>query len=418
MIDLQLLRAEPEKVKEGILKKGYDPLMVEKVLELDKKRLELLKRIEDLRKEKNEIAELGAERTKEDEERGKKIKEELKKFGPGLESTNGEFNEMLQGIPNLPFDDVPGGLGESENKVLKTVGEPKKFDFQPLDHVELGKKLDIIDFEAGSKVAGSGFYYLKNDGVLLELALAQYGINFLNKKGFTPVITPDLTKEKYYLGIGYLPRGSEEQTYVVEKYGLGLIATAEVTLAAYHSDEILNEKELPKKYGGYSRCFRVEAGTYGKYSKGLYRVHQFTKVEMFVYSLPEKSQEIHQELLGLEEEFWQSLGIPYRVIEMCTGDLGAQAARKYDLEAWMPGRGDYGEVTSTSNTTDYQARNLDIKFKRAGKTEYVHMLNGTLVAISRAIIAILENYQQKDGTIEVPEVLVPFMGKDKIILKV
>src|SRR3989344_3847497 len=414
MVDIQLIRTDSEKVKIGVQKKGYDVGIVDKVLELDEKRLELLKKVEDLRKERNELGELGAQRTKEDEERGKKIKEELKSLETEMESATSEFNQVLQGIPSLPFDDVPEGKSESKNKVLRTVGEPTKFDFEPLDHVELAKKLDIIDFEAGAKVAGSGFYYLKNDAVLLELALVQYGLNFLAKKGFTPTITPDLAKEKYYLGTGYLPRGPEAQIYKAEGLDLGLIATAEVTLAGLHADETLNEKELPKKYGGYSHCFRMESGSYGKYSKGLYRVHQFTKVEMFVYSKPEGSQEMHQELLGLEEEFWESLGIPYRVVEMCTGDLCAQAARKYDLEAWMPGRGDWGEVISASNTTDYQARNLNIKFKRGGRTEFVHTLNGTLVATSRGMIAILENYQQKDGTVKVPEILVSYVGKDKI----
>lgn len=412
MIDIQLIRENPEKVQEGIRKKQYDLSIVDKVLELDKKRVEALRQVEELRARRNVLAKEGQSEANMAE--GKRIKEELRKLEPTLKEEEKQFEQVLHQIPNLPFDDVPEGKGESENKVLKTVGTPKELGFQVLDHAELGKRLDIIDFEAGAKVSGSGFYYLKNEGVLLELALVQYGINFLVKKGFTPIITPDLAKEKYYLGTGYLPKGPEAQIYTIEGTDLGLIATAEVTLAGYHADEMLSGKDLPKKYVGYSHCFRVESGSYGKYSKGLYRVHQFTKVEMFAYTIPEKSQEMHQKFLALEEEFWQSLGIPYRVVEMCTGDLGAQAARKYDLEAWMPGRNDWGEVTSTSNTTDYQARNLNIKVRIGDKTEFVHTLNGTLVATSRAIIAILENYQNEDGTATVPEVLVPYLGKNKI----
>ncbi|MEX2033528.1 MAG: serine--tRNA ligase, partial [Candidatus Colwellbacteria bacterium] len=290
-----------------------------------------------------------------------------------------------------------------------------KFNFEPKDHLELGKSLDIIDFETGSKVAGSGFYYLKNDGVLLELALVRYALDFLAKNRFTLWLTPDLAREKFYLGTGYMPQGEEAQTYVIEGTDLGLIATAEVTLAGIHSDEIMNEADLPKLYAGYSHCFRQEAGAYGKYSKGLYRLHQFTKVEMFTYVKPEDSPKTHELLLELEERLWQGLGIPYRVVEMSTGDLGAMAARKFDLEAWMPGRGDWGEVTSASNTTDYQARRLGIKFRKSdGSLEFTHTLNGTALATSRAIIAILENYQTEEGKIVIPEVLRDYVGKSEI----
>ena len=256
--------------------------------------------------------------------------------------------------------------------------------------------------------------HLKNGGALLEMALVSYGLQFLAHRGFTPIITPDLAREKYYLGTGYNPKGDEAQTYKIEGSDLGLIATSEVAIAGYHADEIFQSLEEPKLYGGYSHCFRQEAGAYGKYSKGFYRVHQFTKIEMFAYTKKEDSKKMHERFLELEEEFWQSLGIPYRVLEMCTGDLGSQAARKFDLEAWMPGRGDWGEVTSTSNTTDYQARNLNIRYKDGETTEYAHMLNGTLVATSRAIIAILENFQQADGSVKIPEVLIPFMGNSEI----
>ena len=409
MIDIKLIREQPEKVKAGVLKKNFDPVKVDAVLELDKKRLEILQKVETLRQERNGLG-------REDQERGKQIKEELKVLEPDLEIIEKDFKGLLNEIPNLPSDESPTGKGEAENTEVKVVGEKPRFQFSPKDHVDLGKELDILDFESGAKVAGSGFYYLKSAGALLEIALVNYGLQFLAHRGFTPIITPDLAKEKFYLGTGYQPKGEEAQTYRIEESDLGLIATAEVTIAGYHSDEILENLDQPKLYGGYSHCFRQEAGAYGKYSKGLYRVHQFTKVEMFAYTKKEDSAKMHEKFLELEEEFWTSLGIPYRVLEMCTGDLGSQAARKFDLEAWMPGRDDWGEVTSTSNTTDYQARNLNIRYRDGEKTEYAHMLNGTLVATSRAIIAILENFQQEDGSIKIPEILVPFIGLSEITL--
>lgn len=412
MIDTNLIRENPELVKTGVAKKGYDVSVIDRLAEADTKWVRLLQQVEELRHERNVVSK---EFSEDNVVRGKEIKEQLSNLEPQLEELEKEVNNLLQGIPNLPLDSVPEGEGEKDNKVLREWGEPKEFGFQVKDHVELGKALDILDFEKASEVSGSGFYYLKNDGALLELALVQYGMKFLVERGFTPVITPDLARERYYLGTGYMPKGDEAQTYTISGTDLGLVATAEVTLAGYHADEVLNEKDLPKKYAGYSHCFRMESGAYGKYSKGLYRVHQFSKVEMFVYSTPEESEKMHEEILKTEEEFWQSLEIPYRVVEMCTGDLGAQAARKIDLEAWMPGRGDHGEVTSTSNTTDYQARNLGVRVvRRGGKTGYTHTLNGTLVAIPRAIISILENNQQEDGSTLIPEVLRPFMGKDKI----
>lgn len=407
MIDIKLIRETPDSVKEGVSKKNFDITKVDAVLELDRKRLELLHKVEELRKERNGLG-------RDDVERGKAIKEELKNLEPELEEVEKKFRSLLNEIPNLPFEDTPVGKGEDGNLELRIVGKKSEFNFSPKDHVEIGKQLDILDFENGAKVSGSGFYYLKGAGALLEIALVNYGFQFLAHRGFTPIITPDLAREKYYLGTGYNPKGDEAQTYRIEESDLGLIATSEVTIAGYHADEVIPNLDTPKLYGGCSHCFRMESGAYGKYSKGLYRVHQFTKVEMFAYTKKEDSKKMHERFLELEEEFWQSLGIPYRVLEMCTGDLGSQAARKFDLEAWMPGRGDWGEVTSTSNTTDYQARNLNIRYKDGDHTEYAHMLNGTLVATSRAIIAILENFQQEDGSVKIPEVLIPFMGLSEI----
>ena len=414
MLDTKLIRENPEILKKALKNRGAD-FDVDYLLELDQKRRLKIKEVDDLRARQNALAEevarsMAGEREKKIEE-SKGVKAQLGDLEFESKVIEEEFNELSWKIPNSPLDEVPVGKGEADNVVLREVGERPKFSFPPKDHVELGTSLGIIDFESGAKVAGSDFYYLKNAGVLLELALVRYALDFLAKKGFFLVITPDLARSKFYLGTGYMPRGSEAQTYVVENSDLGLIATAEITLAGLHADEVLEEEKLPVRYGGYSHCFRQESGSYGKYSKGLYRVHQFTKVEMFVYCRPEDSSRMHEELLSHEEAMWQGLGIPYRVVEMCTGDLGAQAARKFDLEAWLPGRGDWGEVTSTSNTTDYQSRRLRIRYRRQdGKIDFLHTLNGTAIATSRGIIAILENYQEEDGSVKIPEVLQPYMG--------
>jgi seryl-tRNA synthetase len=409
MLDIKLLREEPKMVKKGIAAKNADPALVDEFLKLDGEWRRETAALDTLRAEQKKLSE------KRDIEGGRKNKEEIKSLDEKLADVEKRREEIWLKIPNLPYEKVPPGGSEAENVVLREVGKKPKFGFTPKDHAELGKSLDIIDFESGAKVAGSGFYYLKNGGVLLEMALARYAMDFLQANGFSLWFTPDLARDKFYLGTGYQPHGPEAQTYVIEGSDLGLIATAEVTLAGIHSDETLEEESLPKLYAGYSHCFRQEAGTYGKYSRGLYRVHQFTKVEMFVYCRPEDSPAMHEKLLGLEEKIWQGLGVPYRVVEMCAGDLGAQAARKFDLEAWMPGRGDWGEVTSTSNTADYQARRLGIKFRRKdGKTEYVHTLNGTAIPTSRGIVAVLENYQTKDGKIKIPKILQKYVGKKEI----
>jgi seryl-tRNA synthetase len=409
MLDIKLIRERPDLVKKGVADKGYSTQIVDEVINLDQSRRKLLVEIETLRSDRNKL-------TKDDIELGKHVKDQLKQLEPELDKIGNLIEEKMNAIPNLPLPDVPVGKGESENVEIRRWGTPRKFDFPVKDHIELGKSLKVLDFESGAKVTGSQFYYLTNAGVLLELGLVQYTIHKLLQAGFSPQITPDLAKSRFYLGTGYAPKGNEAQTYTIEGEDLGLIATAEVTLAGKHADEIFSQSVLPVKYVGYSHCFRQEAGAYGKYSKGLYRVHQFTKVEIFIYCLPEESEKYHQNILRLEEEIYQELGLPYRVIQMCTGDLGAMAAKKYDIEAWMPGRGDFGEVTSTSNCTDYQARNLNIRYKSTvGETGFVHMLNGTALATSRAIIAILENYQNSDGSVTIPEVLRPYIQTDKIL---
>ncbi|MCL2067096.1 MAG: serine--tRNA ligase [Treponema sp.] len=350
-------------------------------------------------------------------EEGKKLKDEISAAETELSEVEKELLEEVRKIPNMAHPDAPVGREDKDNLEIKRVGEPIKFDFESADHVKLGHDLDIIDFDSATKVSGVKFYYLKNQGVFLELGLIRYALDILQKKGFTPYITPDIAREEILEGIGFNPRGSESNVYTLEGEGTCLVGTAEITLGGYYSDTILPKEKLPLRMAGLSHCFRREAGAAGQFSKGLYRVHQFTKLEMFVYCLPEESDRFHEELRSIEEEIFQGLGIPFRVVDTCTGDLGAPAYRKYDLEAWMPGRanGDWGEVTSTSNCTDYQARRLNIRYKDSdGKNKYVHMLNGTAIAVSRAIIAILENFQQADGSVRLPKVLIPYCGFDVI----
>ncbi len=410
MIDLNFIRENPDLVKQGVKSKGYEPQLVDRVLKIDDTRRQLIKEVERWRQARNQLK-------PGEVEKGKRIKEMLRRLEPDLKAVAEELKMVLAEIPNLPAEKVPRGASAKDNVEIKRWGKIPKFNFKPRDHLELGKQLGILDFEAGAKVAGSGFYFWLNEGALLELALTQYAFDLLIKEGFTPVITPDLARSRYYLGTGYLPQGPERQTYEIKDQDLGLIATAEVTLAGKHADETIPIEKLPLKYVGYSHCFRQEAGAYGKDAKGLYRVHQFSKIEMFVYCLPEESERWHEKVLAWEEKIYQGLEIPYRVVEMCTADLGAMASRKYDLEAWMPGRGDYGEVTSTSNCTDYQARNLNIKYRRQAETGFVHLINGTAIATARTALAILENYQQKDGSVLIPKVLQPYVGQEKITLR-
>jgi len=352
----------------------------------------------------------------------KKMGLEEKKLEEKILEKIQEFNKLWFQVPNISDEEVVVSQTEDDNPVLEQFKEPTKFNFEPKDHVQLAQDLDLIDFDRATKVSSAKFYYLKNEAALLELALEMYAMEIIIKHGFTPLITPDLAKTSVLEGLGFNPRGESTQIYNLENSDLSLVGTAEITLGGYHQDEILDEKDLPKKYVALSHCFRTEAGAYSKFSKGIFRVHQFSKVEMFVYSLPEQSKKIHQELLEIEKEIWQGLDIPFRVIDHCTADLGGPSARTFDLEAWLPGKpnknnklGDWAEITSTSNCTDYQARGLNVKYKDAdGKKTYVHTLNGTGIAISRAIIAILENYQQKDGSIVIPKVLQKYLSKDKI----
>lgn len=413
MLDPRFIRENAETVRKKVTDKNYAVDVVDDWLKVDGERAEALMKVEQLRAEKNELNK-QVPPPPEAIARGKELKAELEQLEAKFKDLDATWLENLNKIPNLAFDDVPVGKGEDANVEVKRTEIPT-FDFEPKDHATLGAELDLLDFEAGAKVAGSQFYFLKNEAVQLEFALIQWGLNKLQEKGFTLVMTPDMAKSRFYLGTGYQPKGDEAQIYEIEGEDLGLIATAEVTMAGYHADEILNLDNGPLRYAAISHCFRKEAGAYGKYSKGLYRVHQFTKLEMFAYCTPEQSADLHQEFLNIEMEIADELGLPYRVLEMCTGDLGAIAAKKYDVEAWMPGRRDFGEITSTSNCTDFQARNLNIRFKdKNGENKHAHMLNGTAIALSRIPIAIIENFQNAEGKVRIPPVLQSFMGKDII----
>jgi len=406
MLDLNFVLRNKQQVAGNALNRGIkvDLDLIEK---LSRQRRDILQEAEALRRRQKEISARisKSENKKELIKEASEIKKNLKILEKKIEKIEPKLKEELLKVPNLTHPKSPIGSSEKENKVLKTT-DKTKFSFQPKTHVELVKKLDLADFGRAAKVTGNKFYYLKNEAVLLEFALVQYAFDILLKEGFKPYLTPDLAKDEIILGSGFTPRGPESQIYYISDLPLGLIATAEITLAGLYSKEALDEKDLPKKIAGFSHCFRREAGTYGQESKGLYRVHQFSKVEMFVHCLPEHSDKMHRYILSLEEKIFSGLGIPYRVIDCCTAELGGPAYRKFDLEAWLPGSKQWGEITSTSNTTDYQARRLGIKVKRQnGKRGYLHMLNGTAIAVSRAIIAILENCQQKDGSIKIPQVL-------------
>jgi len=424
MLDYRFIKENLEAVKANIAARNMKA-DADAVIALFDRRTALVTSLQNLQTKRNDNAKSMKGKLSDDDrkrliEEGKSIKEEIAKAEAELAQAEAELETAGRQIPNMAHPEAPVGKEDKDNTEVARFGEPAKFDFEPKDHVQLGEALDLIDFEAGTKVSGTKYYYLKNEAVFLEQALVMYGLNTLRKHGFTPFITPDVAKEEILYGIGFNPRGSESNIYTIEEEGTCLVATAEITLGGYHKDEIVAKEKLPLKYCGISHCFRREAGAAGQFSKGLYRVHQFTKLEMFVYCLPEDSDKIHEELRKIEEEIFVGLGIPFRVVDTCTGDLGAPAYRKWDLEAWMPGRngGDWGEVTSTSNCTDFQSRRLNVRFKDdEGKNRYVHMLNGTAIAISRALVAVLENYQQADGSIKVPDVLVPICGFDTIRAK-
>jgi seryl-tRNA synthetase len=423
MLDAQFIRDNLEAVKLNCRNRNVKA-DVDRVVQLEDERKLLAQETQKIQQRQNELSKLIPKEKDPAQKQaliqeGRVLREQVASLETRGKENEASLRAALAAIPNMTHPDAPVSTDPAGNKVIKKWGEPRKFDFTPKDHVALAEALDLVDFEAGASVTGQKFYFLKNEAVLLELALIQYAMNVLIHEGYTPVITPDLARVDVLEGIGFIPRGPETQIYSVENTDLCLIATAEITLGGMHRDQILDDLQLPKKYVGLSHCFRTEAGAPGRDTRGLYRVHQFTKVEMFAFCAADQSEAIHQELLRVEESIFQGLGLTYHVIDTCTGDLGGPAYRKYDLEAWMPGRGqggEYGEVTSTSNCTDYQARRLGIRYRTAGQkgTRFAHTLNGTAVAVSRAILAILENYQQADGSVVVPEALRPWVGKDRI----
>ena len=420
MLDLQYICDNADAVRENCERRGVK-VDLEKVLALRGQRSESIQLVDQKRKDQKEVSGKIPKASAEDKPKfiaeGKQLREEISEAEAKLKEIEAELFAEQSRIPNMTHPDAPIG-GEDDARVVRTWGEKPAFDFKPLDHVELAEKHDLIDFEAGTRVAGAGFYFLKNEAVLLEMALVQYALTTLYQRGFVLHSTPDLAKNDVLFGTGYTPRGDETQIYSIENTDLSLVATAEITLGGSLRDEIVDYDKLPLKYAGVSHCFRTEAGAHGRASRGIYRVHQFTKVEMFGFTAPDNaaSDAFHEEVVEIEEAIFQALKLPYQVIDTATGDLGGAAYRKYDLEAWMPGRDAYGEVTSASNCTDYQARRLGIRTRVPEQkgTQFVHTLNGTAVAISRALIAVLENNQQADGSIVIPEVLRPWVGKDKI----
>ena len=450
MLDIKLLRTEPDllvttlrdrgvRVFEDLTEGDWAKASVDRLVELDERYRSLLQEEESIRREMNENStamKAVGKMPKEEQaaartpliEAGRVLREREKDVKVKAEEAMSARDSAWGHMPNVTHPDVPRGHTDDDHKQLHTWGTPRDFEaevFAPRDHLQIAEDLDLVDFGAGSKVVGAKFYYLKNDAVLLDLALQRYALDVAAKHGFTLHTTPDLARVDILQGLGFNPRGESTQVYSIADSDLCLVGTAEITLGGMLADTILEAEQLPILVAGLSHCFRTEAGAAGKESRGLYRVHQFTKVELFAFVEGdlEVSETMHMRMRDIEEEIFQGLELPYQVLDIASGDLGGPAYRKYDIEAWMPGRGEYGEVTSTSNCTDYQARRLRIRYraesggegkKSKGKNRFVHMLNGTAIANTRTILAVLENHQQEDGTVRVPEALRPYMGKDVI----
>ena len=415
MIDLKLIREQPDLFRSALRRKRADPDLVNQVLEADRRRRELLQQVEALRAAQNrasqEIPRLTgpARETRIAEMKG--IATQVKAEEPELQAAEAALTDLLLRIPNPPHPSVPEG-GPEDGVTLREVGARPTFDFPPRDHVELGTRLDLLDVERSAKVSGSRFYFLKNEGAMLQLALIRYAVDRLVEKGFTPTIPPVLVKRDNVIGMMGGAVLDEQIVYRIEGEDLALVGTSEIPLGAMLAGEVLNAGDLPLRLCGISTCFRREAGAHGKDTRGIFRVHQFDKVEMFSFTHPDRSWDEHEYLVGVQEELWQELGLPYRVVNIASGDLGDPAARKYDIETWMPGRGAYAETQSCSNCTDFQARRMNVRFREGdrGGMEFVHTLNGTAVACARTIVAILENFQLRDGSVRIPPPLVPYMG--------
>ncbi|HMS93220.1 MAG TPA: serine--tRNA ligase [Candidatus Saccharibacteria bacterium] len=414
MLDIRYIRANAAKVQESTKQKGYD-VDISQLLKVDDDRRALQQRVDDLRERRNVNASKmkGGRPEQGIIDEGKQIKIELAEQERYLTDIDAEYKELLHSVPNVITDDVPLG-GEEDSVEVKVYGEQKT---GAKDHLDYALERDWVDFERGAKVAGAKFYYLKGDLALLENAITQFALDFITKKGFTYMTVPHMVNQRTMTGTGFAPRTSDQSDeYAIEGEDLALIATAEIPLTGYHADEIIDEDKLPLLYAGLSPCYRREAGASGKHTRGLFRVHQFNKLEMYAFTLPEQSVEMHERILAIEEELWQALGISYHVINIAAGDLGAPAAKKYDIEYWSPVDGNYRELTSCSNCTDFQARNLNIRVRRKdGTIEVLHTLNGTAVSLARSLVVILENYQNDDGTLTVPEVLRRYLGGREIL---
>jgi len=414
MLDLNLLRENPEFVKAGIRKKQRDATLVDRVLEIDRRRRALVQEVERQRAEQNrasaEIPKLASGARERRISEMREVANRLRTLEPDLKTLEEELHRAVMALPNLPHESVPPGAEETANVPLRSWGDPPQFEFAPRDHLELGARLGILDLERGAKAGGSRAYYLRGLGVLLEQALIRCALDFLIAEAFTPVSTPFLIRPEMLIGAYGGAELDTAQVYRIEGEDLVMIGTSEQSLAALYAGETLDEKSLPLRLAGLSWCFRREAGSYGKDVRGLYRVHQFDKVEMFSFTVPEASWAEHEYLVSLEERFMQRLGLPYRVVALCGGETGIQAAKTYDVETWMPSRSGYAETQSCSNCTDFQARRLGIRVRRARGTALVHMLNGTAIATPRALIPLLEHYQQRDGSVRIPPVLVPYMS--------
>jgi len=420
VLDLKFIREHVEAVRSNLQARGarFD---LDLLLRTDDERRRLIAELDEVRRQRNELSQSIKGRRPTDEERNRG--RELKESEPALEKRVAEVEAQLdalnRAVPNMTLPGVPAGASEEQNVEVSRWGTPPVFDFTPLDHLALAEKHDLVDFDSGTKVTGAKFYFLKNEAVLLEHSMVRLALDRTRARGFTLFQTPDLARREVCAGTGFNPDGPERQIYTLEGENLALIGTAEITLSGMHADDILEAESLPRRYTGLSHCFRMEAGAAGRYGRGLYRVHQFTKVEMFAYTRPEDSEAMHEEFLALEEEIFQAFEIPYRVLLLCGGDAAPQSARTYDIEAWMPGRdekGSWGEVTSTSNCTDYQSRRLNIRYRdpETKRPRHVHMLNGTAVASPRALVALLEVHQQADGSIRIPEALRRYTGFDRI----
>lgn len=421
MFDVKFIVENPEKVKESAINKNI-AVDIDKIVKLHNDWKEKLIKLENLRARQNEVSKEIPNATDNKEsllEEMKRVKEEIKTLEPELEPLEKEIEELALFVPNPISSTTPVGKDETENIVIKTHSTKPEFDFEPKDHATIGKDLDIIDIERGTRSSGARFYYLKNEAVLLEFAIVQHVIHKLVKKGFHPVIPPVLVKEEAMYATGFFPADKNE-IYSVNpgEDNLYLVGTSEVPLTMLHATEILENKKLPIRYCGFSTCFRREAGSYGKDTAGIIRVHQFDKIEMYSFCDPEKSAEEHEMIRGIEEEIMQDLGFHYQVINICSGDLGAPATKKYDVEVWIPSQNKFRELTSCSNCTDFQARRSKIRYKNTnGQNEYIHTLNGTATAIGRTLVAIIENYQNADGSVTIPEVLRPYMGGLTVIKK-